>query len=107
MQQHGSKYFNHRPLPDPGYEVNRAKFNFFRTWSCCIIIKFKGITKCSSMEANILTADPSLTLGMRSIGQNLTFSEHDHVAYQFLRNHKMQQHGSKYFNRRPLPDPGH
>ena len=41
-------------------------------------IKLKGITKCSSMVANILPADPALTLGMGSIGQNTTFSEHDH-----------------------------
>ena len=24
------------PYPDPGDVVNRSKFNFFRTWSCCI-----------------------------------------------------------------------
>ena len=33
-------------------------------------IKFKGITKCSSMVANILLADPSLTLLLGSKGQN-------------------------------------
>ena len=39
MQQHGSKYFTCRPLPTPmtlGDGVKRSKFNFFRTWPCCI-----------------------------------------------------------------------
>ena len=43
---------------------------------------------------------------MGSKGQNSTFSEPDHVAYQLKGNHKMQQHGSKYFARRP-PLPPH
>ena len=55
-------------------------------------IKFKGITKCSSMVANILPADPSLTLGMRSIVKKSTFSEHGRVAYQIEGNHQMQHH---------------
>ena len=54
---------------------------------------------------------PPLTLGMGSIGQLSTFSEHGHAAYQIKinRNHLMQQHGSKYFAHRTtiplLPDP--
>ena len=56
------------------------------------------------MVANILPADPPPpTLGMGSIGQNSAFSEHGHVAYQIKWNHEMQQHGSKYFARRPPP----
>ena len=38
-------------------------------------IKFKGITKCSNMVAN--------NLPPRGLGQNSTFSEQGHVAYQF------------------------
>ena len=38
---------------------------------------------------------------MGSIGQNSTFSEHGHVAYQIKGNHE-KQHGNKYFARRPL-----
>ena len=54
------------------------------------------------MEANILTPDPyPLTLGLGSKGQNSTFLEHGHVAYQMKGNPKMQQYGSKYFVRRP------
>ena len=41
------------------------------------------------------------TLGIWSIGQNSIFSEHGHVAYQVKWNPEMQQHGSKYFARRP------
>ena len=68
-------------------------------------IKLNSITKCSNMVANSLPADPHPpALGIWSKGQNSTFSEHDHVAYQIKDNHQMQQHGSKYFARRPLPD---
>ena len=66
-------------------------------------IKLKRITKRSIMVANILPADPSLTLGMKSVGQNLTFSEHGHVANQIKVNREMQQHDSKFFARRPPP----
>ena len=43
------------------------------------------------MVANILPADPSPphnlhTLGIGSVGQNSTFSEHGHVAYQIENN---------------------
>ena len=60
--------------------------------------------ECSRKVANTLPAD-SLDPGMGLIGQNSTFSEHGHVAYQFKENHKMKQQGSKYFVRRPLPQP--
>ena len=56
-----------------------------------------------SKYSNILPADTPPPLGMGPIGQNSTFSEHGHVTYQFKGNHEMQQHGSKYFARRPLP----
>ena len=51
---------------------------------------------------------PPLTLGMGSVGQNSTFSEHGHVTYQIKWNLKMQQHSSKYFAQRPChaPDRG-
>ena len=57
------------------------------------------------MVAKLLPADTSLTLLLGSKGQNETFSEHGHVAYQIKGNHKMQQHGSNTFARRHLPDP--
>ena len=47
------------------------------------------------------------TLGIGSKGQNSTFSEHGHVAYNIKGNLEMQQHSSKYFAcRPPTPDPG-
>ena len=76
MQQHYSKYFALRHLPVPAVGVKTQHFLEHGH------IKLKGITKCSSMVANILPADPSLTLGMGSIGRISTFSEHGHVAYQ-------------------------
>ena len=56
------------------------------------------------MVENILPAYP-LPQNPRdgTIGQNSTFSEHGHVAYQIKWNHEMQQNGSKYFVRRPPP----
>ena len=38
---------------------------------------------------------PPPTLGMGSIGQMTTFTEHGHTAYQIKGNHEMQHHGSK------------
>ena len=66
-------------------------------------IQLKRITNCSRV-AIVLPTDPSLTLGKESLGQNSTFSEHGHAAYQIKGTQQMQQHGSKYFGRRPLPD---
>ena len=73
-------------------------------------IQLKGITKCIGRVANLLPADPyptptPLTLGIWTVGQTSTFSEHGSVAYQIKGNHEMQQHGSKYFARRSLPNP--
>ena len=46
---------------------------------------------------------PPATLGVK--GQNSTFSDYGHVAYQTNRNHDMQQHGSKLFALKPSPLP--
>ena len=69
--------------------------------------QIKGNHKCSNMVANILSVDPPSTLGMGLIGQNSFFSKHGHVAYQIKWNHEMQQHGSKFFARRPSPSPNY
>ena len=61
-------------------------------------IKLNGIT-------NTRIQDP-LPRPLVSKGQNSTFPENGHVAYQ-TKGSRMQQHGSKYFARRPPPlDPG-
>ena len=60
------------------------------------------------MVANILPADlpyPDPALGMGSVGQNSTFSEHGHVSNQKTIISTMQQHGSKYFPKE-TPDSG-
>ena len=86
------------------FGIKRSKFIFFQNM-VRLHIKLKGITQCSSMVEKSLPADLSLNLGMGSKGQNSTFSEHGHVTYQIKGNHQMQQHGRKYFARRPLPEP--
>ena len=73
--------------------VKSSKFNFFRTWH--VAYQIKENHECSNMVPNIMLAD-TLTLGMGQIGQNLPFSEHGHIEYQFKGNQKMQQQGSKY-----------
>ena len=65
-------------------------------------IKIQGITKCSSIVANIISADSSLTLPMASLGQNLTILEHGHIEYQIKGYHQIKQQGGKYFAGRPL-----
>ena len=111
MQQHNSKYFVRRPLtPSPPPPTLGSKFNFFRLWSLnaatwqqmfCpqthstttlgsnvkIQLFQNKVIKCSNMVANILPVDP-YPLGMGSKGQNSTFSEHNHGAYQIKCNHK-------------------
>ena len=91
MQQHSTKYFAciHPPPLGPGDGVIRSKFYFFQNM-VMLHVKFKN------MVANILPEDPHTpppphppVLGMRSIGQNSTFSEHGHVAYQIKRNHEI------------------
>ena len=79
-----------------------------------VAYQIKENHKCSNKVANILPRDPlpkppnrptPLTLGMRSIGHILPFTEHGHVAYAVQGNHEMKQHGSKYFSCSPLADP--
>ena len=70
--------------PYPGNGVNRSKVNFFQKM-VMLHIKFKGITKCSNMVANILPTD---LYDPRGWGKNSTFSEHGHVAYQIKWKHK-------------------
>ena len=48
----------------------------------------KGNSTCRNMVVNILPADPSPFPGVGSKGQNSTFSDHGHVAYQIIWNHE-------------------
>ena len=45
----------------------------------------------------------SPTLGMGSVGQNSTFSEHVHVAYQIKKNHKCSNLVANILPADPLP----
>ena len=67
--------------------VSRSKFIFFRAWSCCI-----SNLRESQMQqhgSKYFACRPATrTLRMVSIGQNSTFSEHGHVAYQIKENQK-------------------
>ena len=55
-------------------------------------IKLNGIMNAATLF-QIFCPHTSPTLGIGSIGQESTFSEHGHVAYQIKGNHEMQQHG--------------
>ena len=70
--------------------------------------------ECTNKVATILPADtynpypppppppPPPTLGIRSIGQNSTFSDHGHLVYQIKWNQEIKQHGCA--DPPPLPD---
>ena len=87
MQQHGSKYCAHRPLPPPltpltlglGSKGQNSTFSEHGH----VAYKIKWNQECSKMVANILPTDPPLPWGC---GQNSTLSKHSHVAYQIKGN---------------------
>ena len=84
------------PHTSPSERVPRSKFIFFQTWSCCISNKRNHKmqqhgSKCFALRAR------QYPRGWGLKGQNSSFSEHGHIAYQIKANHKMQQHGSKHF----------
>ena len=69
--------------PSPGGGVIWSKFNLFKTWFCCIsnYMQSRMQQHVSKYFARELLS-PHLTQGTGTKGQNLTFSEHSHVAYQ-------------------------
>ena len=73
------------PRPDPGVGVKRLKFNFQKMVMLHIELKKSQIQQhvCKYFARR----SPS-TLGMGSVGQTSTFSEHGHVAYQIKGNHE-------------------
>ena len=74
MQQHGSKYFAPPPYP---YSPPPQYF------AC--------------------RPPPSPTMRMGSVGQNSTFSEHGHVAYQIKENHTCSNMAANIFPSRQCP----
>ena len=63
--------------------------------------------ECSNMVANILPADlpHPQTLGIRSVGQNSTFSEHVNVAYQINENQECSHMVGNILTADPPPPP--
>ena len=82
MQQHGSKYFAHRPPCPPTTLGDGVKIQLYGTWSCCI--SNLRNRECSHIVANILAADIPTPPppDHESIGQKSSFTEHGHVAFQ-------------------------
>ena len=79
------------PQPSPptlGGGMQRSKFNFFRTWSCCITNYMESRMKQHGNKYFTRRHSPLPTLWVGSKCQISTFSEHGHVAYQFKGNHK-------------------
>ena len=58
-----------------------------------------------TIAATWLPEDPHQILGIGSVGQNSTFSEHGDVAYEIKENQECSNMVEKYFVRRPPPPP--
>ena len=56
MQQHGSKYFASRPLPDPAVGVKRSTFKLSE--HSHVTYQIKENQECSNILANSLPTDP-------------------------------------------------
>ena len=95
--------YHYSSHPNPGYRVSRSKFNFSEYGHVAYHIKENH--ECSNMVANILLADilnPGDGVANRS---KFNFFRTWSCCISIQREHEMQQHGSKYFARRPLPHP--
>ena len=91
MQQYGSKYFAHIPLPGQfvcvwggGGGSKGQNLTFLEYGHCAYQIK--GNDACSNMKAHILSLHTPSTPGMGSKVKTIFFSESSHVAYQFNGN---------------------
>ena len=86
MQQHEANILPTAPPPPPHDPGGEVKIQLFQN-KVMMHIKFKRITDATSWKqifSPILPPPlpPLPTLRVGSIGQNSTFSEHSHVAYQ-------------------------
>ena len=110
----------HTHTHDPE-EGTKGQIGGLRAWSQKVKIstfsehghlayQIKENHECSSIEANILLADPykpppiplTLSLGSGSKGQNSTFSDHGHNSYEIKENLECS---SMVANMMPLPPP--
>ena len=72
---------------DPGDWVNRSNSTFSNM--VMLYIRLKGITNAAAWyQVFCQHTPPPPTLRMGSMGQNSTFLEHGHVAYQIEGNHE-------------------
>ena len=101
MQQHGSNNFTRRPLRDPAVGVKRSNSTFSEHGHAAYHIKENH--ECSKMIANIFPTDPLPPTPPQQQQKIRTWS----CCISNKRYSRMQQHGSKYFARRPPspPDP--
>ena len=82
MQQYGTKNFACRPPSHPGDGANRSNKSFLEPGHVACQIKKESGKHEYQIFCPQITLLPNLIMGMMSIGQNSTFSEHGHVAYQ-------------------------
>ena len=82
MQQHGSKYFAHRPPLLPTLVVGSKGQNSTFSEHGHVAYQIKGNEECSSMQAHILSLHTPSTPGVGSKVKTFFFGEYSHVAYQ-------------------------
>ena len=83
--------------------VSRSKFNFFRTWSCCISNKRTSRMQQHGSKYYACRPPPPPIPSIR-MWLIVNFQLFHDMVYQIKGNHEMQQHSSKYFTCRP-PSP--
>ena len=94
--------------PDTGSGIKRSKFIFFRIWSRCILnyMEYRIQQHGNKYFARGSSPPPPPDPGKGSEGQNLTLSEHGHVAYQMKCNYECSSLVANSFCRR-TPPPRH
>ena len=90
MQEHGSKYFAHRPPLTPGIGSIGQNSTFSK--HSHIAYQIKGNQEMQQHGSKYFARRPFPDPAFSQIS---SFSEQGHVAYQTKGNHQMQQHGSK------------
>ena len=104
MQQHTSKYFADRPLTPPRPCGRGLNSTFSEHGN--VAYQIKGNHQRSNMVANILPADPPPPDPRDGFKRSkLNFFRTWSCCISIKRELRMQQNGSKYFARRPLPPP--
>ena len=94
--QHGSKYYARRPPPhDPGGQ--KVKIQLFQNM-VILHIKLKAI-----MNGKYFARSPSPPPHPRVKRFNLTFAEHDHVAYQIKGNRECRNMVANILPAAPSP----